>query len=196
MNKQLFIEVRPGVVLSRVQDMFSESLKKYPVITLQELSYRSGESIDMDFDKTVNLPEDNEDRYVLVQNGDLVFALTSRKAMVIEEKQERAILPTNFVRLVFDDTLYDSYFLMWLFNENYLFQSELNSFIQGSALKMIPVRALREISFKTPPFDTQRTIGKVYKQELQYEKKVMNHKKTVMDYLNGLYNKKRGNEEW
>ena len=196
MDEPLFIEVRPGVVLSRVQDKFSKTLKKYPVITLQELSYRSGESIDMDFDKTVNLPEDNEDKYALVQNGDLVFALTSRKAMVIEEKKERAILPTNFVHLVFDQTRYDRYFLMWLFNENNLFQNELNSFIQGSALKMIPVRVLREISFKTPPLDIQRTIGKVYKQELQYEKKVMNHKKTVMDYLNGLYNKKRGNEEW
>lgn len=196
MNKQLFIEVRPGVVLSRVQDLFSESLKKYPVITLQELSYRSGESIDMDFDKTVDLPKDNEDKYALVENGNLVFALTSRKAMVIEGKEEKAILPTNFVHLVFDTTLYDHYFLMWLFNENKVFQNVLNSYIQGSALKMIPVKALREIAFKTPPLNTQQMIGKIYKQELQYEKKVIKHKETVMNYLNGLYNKKRGNETW
>ena len=196
MTEPLFIEVRPGIVLSRVQDRFSESQKKYPVITLQELSYRSGESIEMDFNKSIDLPEDDEGKYVFVKNGDLVFALTTLKSMVIEEREKPSILPTNFVHLVFDKSLYDSYFLMWLFNESKLFQNELSSHIQGSALRMIPVKALREIGFKTPPLQKQQTIGQAYKQELLYEKKVLKHKTMVMDYLNGLYNMKRGNEEW
>ncbi len=192
MEEPLFNNVIPGTVLSRVEDEFAEKQKTYKVITLLELSYKSGESNDRDFEKTVKLPDITSDKYVFVENGDLVFALTKRKAMVIEEKKEMAILPTNFVHLTYDENKYNNYFLMWLFNENSNFKKKLNLHIQGSALKMIPVRVLREIAFETPDISTQNIIGNLYQKELMYEKKVWQHKEIMMEFINGLNNKKRG----
>lgn len=190
---KLFKSVEMGLVINRFENatVGLSELKKYPMITLQELSYNIGESAHFEESRKVSLPFTDEAKYVFAKNGDLVLSLTSLKAMIISEKETLSILPSNFVKVHYDVKKIYGYYLMWLFNENRRFQNLLSSHVRVGPIQTIPVKELRDLSYDLPEYQQQELIGNVYKKELELLRKTYKHKKIVLEYLNEL-NKTKG----
>jgi restriction endonuclease S subunit len=180
------MEIQHGTILSRVKDPLQRESNAQPLLAMQDLSYELGLTQEKPGSSHEYVNPDSVEKCTFGYTGDVIIGLTVGKAMVIEEEYDGFLVPSNFALLQFDHQVIHPFYLMWYINESpdYLRQSEL--FTQGTSVRSLSIRELREIDIALPPFREQRAIGELYRSVLRMEKLSHVQKNLYLQLIKGI----------
>lgn len=189
-----FSEVKHGTILSRVKDPLNLPENKIRMVSMQDLSYHNGYSHDEPEPTFQTINPDNRLKCILGNRGDIIIGLTVNNAMVLEEDFEEALIPSNFAVMSLDNRLANPYYIMWYINESNEYKRQSEQFTQGSSVRSLSIRELREMTCNLPPLDHQMKIGNIYQLVLKKEKLQKLQKEYSLSLIKGIKESKGGNE--
>lgn len=102
-----------------------------------------------------------------LQGGDLIFSLISGKATIVRPAHDGYLFTQNYVRVV-PEAKVNSAYLAYMLNEDDAVKKQLHIGQQGSVTMKYTIKQLSELQIpRLPSVDTQRTIGKLYFNQLK-----------------------------
>lgn len=176
-------DVSLGTILTRIRPSTQyDDIVETPIISMQELSFASGANLGSDPSVTcVPILSSKQEDCLFTKLSDVVYGLTSLKAMLISEPYVQRLVPSNFALVRSKDKkVLDPAYLDWYLNESVPGKSLSLTMVQGSAnVRGITINALRELKMDhLPPMDIQINIGHLYL--LMLEKAKINKKITTL----------------
>ncbi|ART74852.1 restriction endonuclease subunit S [Sutcliffiella horikoshii] len=105
--------------------------------------------------------EDQRDGY-LSRAGDVVFSFVSSRAAIVSDQNQGKIINQNFAKLIIEHDGLDSRYLCYALNESSSIKKQMAISMQGSTVPKLTPAILKELEFKLPTLEKQRTIGKAY----------------------------------
>lgn len=106
---------------------------------------------------------------IQLDEGDLVIRLINPKVAVVSPKSAGSYLSMNFAKIIPDPKQADGWYLCYCFNESPVLQKQLLIQANGQSLvKRISSRSLKNLEIKLPDLDTQKKLGKIYRNWLNY----------------------------
>lgn len=184
MKLESIVDINHGTILSRVKDPLKVRDNKLPMLALQNLSYELGANTEL-HEQMEYVGPDNIKKCVFGKVGNIALGLTVSKAMVLTDLYDNYLIPSNFALLEFDCNILHPYYLMWYVNESNRFRRQVGVLTQGSSVKSLSIRQLRDIKITLPVYEEQMKIGELYRLILRKEKLNQTQKKCYLSLIKG-----------
>lgn len=150
--------IKTGLVLSRKAAISDRGVEEYKVITFKSL--KSEGYLDENEFEDFYSSEGLNDSYI-TKEGDVVIRLsTPNTAAYIGKELEGAVVSSNFcvIRLIGDSIAPE--YLAWYLNSSFV-KKQINKELIGSAVPVVKVSFLSELSIEDIPKEKQRKITEI-----------------------------------
>jgi restriction endonuclease S subunit len=117
-------------------------------------------------------PEDFErdlhDLNDLENEGICIINLINSKAAPISISNIKKCATSNFLKCEFDESVMDSWYFCYKFNEGKDLEQQIAMFHQGTTLsvKKLNVKTVGELKIRLPDLEKQKVIGEMYRQSI------------------------------
>ncbi len=179
-------EISQGSIITRVKSQTNKGIS-LKAISMQEVSYYCNQTDVLPDENFVNVDENKYKNCFISQENDVLIALTTGNAMVIDKDNAGKLILNNFAIIRINDlTRFDPYYLCWLINENKEVDAQRRKLIQKVIRVLnVPVNVFRELEIQEIDINKQKKIGKIYnliristrikKQKLDIKTKIINN---------------------
>jgi restriction endonuclease S subunit len=179
-------EITHGTILSRVTDPLKLEKNKRLMVTMQDLSYYCGDHLELPEKTFYKINPENLTKCLFGKVNDVLIGLTVNKAMIINEDFNNALIPSNFALIRLKSKTIDPYYFVWYINESNDYKKQSEQISQGSIIRSLSIKELRDISCNFPSMEKQRKIGKIYQLIQVKEKLERKQKEYSIAFLKGI----------
>jgi hypothetical protein len=144
--------------LRRLDEVITFTLGKNPTRMREESTVYSLE----DFESDLHCEQQQGDAAQCILN------LIKSKVAPVSVQNANKCITSNFLYCNFDEQILDRWYFCYQFNEGKELEQQIAMFHQGTTLcvKKLNVKTIGELQIKLPDIETQRKIGRLYKQSL------------------------------
>lgn len=131
----------------------------------------------------------------ILDMGDIVTnTMTNRTAIVSPDSRDK-VIPQNINKLSFKKGG-DPWYLCYLLNESQTVKLQLHKTMEGSVLRRVTLKNLKQLEIKLPTLEEQQEIGKLYRLLLIKERQQNEYQNKMRQAILEIINKKDINGEY
>lgn len=108
----------------------------------------------------------NKEKYFTINEGDIIVDTLTSKAAIVSQHTQGMFIAFNYVLLRPKIEIDKDYFVAW-FNLSDHATVQLTSMLQGTVIKKLSLKLLKEMEISLPNLNEQRMIGDLYKSSLK-----------------------------
>ena len=123
----------------------------------------------------------------ILEAGDIVTNTMTNRTAIVSPESTNKVIPQNIIKLSFIECG-DAWYLCYLLNESQTVKHQLYNIMEGSILRRVTLRNLRQLEIKLPNLGEQQEIGKLYRlllikerQQNEYQNKL---KQAILEIIN------------
>lgn len=182
-------EINTGVVFSRINGLLPAAV--YAGVQFEADIKALGSSAAQTLINTVQQTElaaarknftELKDGYVL-NSGDVVFSQSAQKMAIVQPQHAGMLISANFIRLVFNQELFDPLYFVYLYNEDTQFAKQLlRTRQQSNLLERLTTESLKQLELPATALETQQQIAAIYGKNVQIAQQ-LEHQKSLLKVL-------------